>query len=321
VESDLAKTREPTPIERSRLSLAGLSIGDAFGELFFGPSDRAIEMIGHRLVPCGPWRYTDDTVMALSIIDVLAGQGRIDQDRLASLFASRYRIDPIRGYGRGAHEILQEIGRGASWRQVSCAVFAGQGSKGNGGAMRAAPIGAYFADDPDRVAAEAALSGQVTHAHLEGQAGAVAVALAAAWAWNHRRASDLPVPEELERPTSDPSLFEFVGSRLPPGPTRDGIDQAKDLAPATTVHEAARVLGSGERVLAEDTVPFCLWVASRHLDSYREALWEAVAGFGDIDTNGAIVGGIVILSAPPSTVPARWKESREPLPPGFEPPR
>ena len=40
--------------------------------------------------------------------------------------------------------------------------------------MRVAPLGAYFAEDVERAASEAHLSAQVTHAHPEGQAGAIA---------------------------------------------------------------------------------------------------------------------------------------------------
>lgn len=55
--------------------------------------------------------------------------------------------------------------------------------KETGGAMRVAPLGAYFADALSRVAKEAQASSRVTHFHAEGVAGTVATALAAAIAW------------------------------------------------------------------------------------------------------------------------------------------
>jgi ADP-ribosylglycohydrolase len=48
--------------------------------------------------------------------------------------------------------------------------------------MRVAPLGAYYADDLRKAAAEAVLSAEVTHTHPEGVAGAVATAVAAALA-------------------------------------------------------------------------------------------------------------------------------------------
>jgi hypothetical protein len=53
---------------RARLSLDGLSVGDAFGERFFGPPGEVLKRISRRELPDAPWTYTDDTEMALSIV-------------------------------------------------------------------------------------------------------------------------------------------------------------------------------------------------------------------------------------------------------------
>ena len=132
-------------MRRARLSLEGLSLGDSFGERFFVPPALAESLVERRVLPAPPWHYTDDTVMALSIVETLEVHGAIDQETLAQGFSRRYRADPGRGYGGMAHHILREIGAGAPWRRVSRAAFGGMGSMGNGGAMRAAPIGGYFA--------------------------------------------------------------------------------------------------------------------------------------------------------------------------------
>jgi ADP-ribosylglycohydrolase len=60
-------------------------------------------------------------------------------------------------------------------------------------------------------------------------------------------------------------------------------------------------------------VPFAIWSAAQHLDSYEEALWLTVSGLGDRDTTCAMVGGIVAMSAP-QTIPTVWREARERLP-------
>ncbi len=288
----------------ARLALDGLSVGDAFGERFFVHPIHVDRLIDERALPRSPWRYTDDTEMALGIMDVLVDHGSIDRDRLAGRFAARYMRDPQRGYGGGAHTILGEIARGESWREAAGRVFDGQGSMGNGGAMRVAPIGAYFADDVDAVVAQARASAEVTHAHADGQAGAIAVALAAAFAWRWRR-GDVDV-----RGTP---LIEWVLGRVPPGETREGLVAASATPHETAPREAARHLGSGARVLSWDTVPFALWCAGRHLDAFEEAMWTTVSGLGDRDTTCAIVGGIVALGAGPSAIPREWLDAREPL--------
>jgi ADP-ribosylglycohydrolase len=144
-------------MDRARLSLDGLSIGDAFGSQFFLPGAYA-KHCGSRTTPEGIWGYTDDTEMALGIVEVLERHGRIDQSTLAEVFARRYVADTYRGYGTMAHRILTAIATGTPWRDAAYSAFGGQGSMGNGSAMRVAPLGAYFADDLDRLCAEAAVS-------------------------------------------------------------------------------------------------------------------------------------------------------------------
>jgi ADP-ribosylglycohydrolase len=290
-------------MERARLSLDGLSVGDAFGERFFFPPN-VESLIERRAVPAPPWRITDDTIMALGIMEVLQGHAKVHQDELARVFARRYRLEPGRGYGATAKEVLAKIQEGVGWRKVAGAAFGGEGSMGNGAAMRVAPLGAYFADDLNRVVKEARASAQVTHAHPEGQAGAIAVALAAAWAWH--------IGEGVEEATPT-CLLELAIEYLPEGTTRQGLVQALDVPLDAPPENAAHVLGSGQRVTAPDTVPFTLWCACRHLDDYSEALWNTLAGLGDRDTTCAIVGGIVALSAGRESIPKDWLRAREPL--------
>ena len=176
------------PTERAWLSLEGLSVGDAFGERFFGVDEHVATLVERRAIPGGrTWRYTDDTEMALSIVEQLARAGSVDQDELANAFARR--MDPARGYGAGAYRILTHVREGGDWRRASRGNFRGDGPFGNGAAMRVAPLGAFFADDVERCADEARLSAEVTHSHEEGIAGAIAVAVAAALAWT-RHGSD-----------------------------------------------------------------------------------------------------------------------------------
>jgi ADP-ribosylglycohydrolase len=86
---------------------------------------------------------------------------------------------------------MQEINAGGKWRDTAANAFGGQGSMGNGGAMRVAPLGAYFGDDLASCAEEARASALVTHTHPEGVAGAIAVAVAAAMAWQLRDTSQI----------------------------------------------------------------------------------------------------------------------------------
>src|SRR5215475_6699438 len=200
-------------MRRAAQSLEGLSCGDAFGERFFLPDAVAVSLIEKRAVPAPPWFFTDDTVMALSILETLAEHREINPDALAVSYAGRY--DAGRGYGPAMHQLLPTIRRQPqSWRTEAAALFRGQGSFGNGSAMRVAPLGAYFADDPKRIAQQANLSSIPTHSHSEAVAGALAVAVATGLAWQMKNSGE---------PPNSQGFLEHVCQHLPSSYVRKGI--------------------------------------------------------------------------------------------------
>ncbi len=292
-------------LERMQLSLSGLSVGDALGETFFGAGSELKRRIERREVPPAPWRYTDDTEMALSIVDTLWRYRRLEPDALARGFAQRYT--PWRGYGAGAHQLLRSLQLGADWQTLAPQMFGGTGSYGNGAAMRVAPLGAYFADDLEAVRENAILSAQPTHTHPEGIAGAVAVAVAAALAYQVGEGESM-TPEQF---------LKQVAENVPDSETRSGINQAVEIPVTVSPIKVAKQLGAGYRISAQDTVPFALWCAARHLDDYEEAFWATISGLGDMDTTCAIACGIVALSARQPGIPQAWLEAREPFPDDF----
>ncbi|MEU6807406.1 ADP-ribosylglycohydrolase family protein, partial [Streptomyces neyagawaensis] len=170
-------------------SLYGLAFGDAFGDRWFGilRRDGDAALTARTLPREHPWRWSDDTAQALVLVrELVEGGGTVDQDRLALRLAAAYAADTHRGYGASMHDVLRRIGAGEPWREVVAGQFGGQGSWGNGAAMRVAPLGAWHAADLDAVAEQAARQGVVSHHHPEAVAGAVAVALAAAYATRGR---------------------------------------------------------------------------------------------------------------------------------------
>lgn len=212
-------------LRRALDSLRGLAVGDAFGACW--AADSAVMTSP---LPTGPWLWTDDTEMACSIVDVLARFGRIDQDALATSFVTHYDI--YRRYGPGTNRILRLL-------------RAGRGS-GRGHGATEPPCGSprsartSFADDIDRVIAEATASAEVTHTHPDGIAGAIAVAVAAATA-----ATYSPTEEWLDH----------VIEHTPDGTVRRGIRYAGKLLTSTDPHLAAAELGNGAQTSAADTVP------------------------------------------------------------------
>jgi ADP-ribosylglycohydrolase len=282
-------------LRRARVSLEGLSVGDAFGVLH-----------GIRRAPLRSpvWRWTDDSLMAFSIYHILRDYGEINQDALAQSFALRYVNSEKRGYGPGMRRLLPVVQTGGDWRKLAHDLFAGQGSFGNGSAMRVAPLGAYFADDLTRAVEQSRLSAEVTHAHSEGAAGAIAVAIAAAVACN---LSDQELPSRA-------AFIEAILPHIPASEVREGIARARGLVNGMTMRDAVAVLGNGSQVTCQDTVPFVLWCAGEALDNYEDALWLTASAGGDRDTTCAMVGGIVACYTGIEAIPLKWQQFREPLP-------
>ncbi|WP_446222141.1 ADP-ribosylglycohydrolase family protein [Nocardia sp. IBHARD005] len=286
-------------------SLEGLSVGDALGAQFFVPGRSVPDLLAGR-PPAAPWQWTDDTEMACSVYAEIRDRGGVDRDALAAAFAQR--CEPYRGYGPGTVVVLHEIRDGRPWAEAAGAVFDGRGSWGNGAAMRVAPLGAHFAGDPDRAAAQAAMSAELTHRHPEAIVGAMAVAVAAAHATGTR-----------EKGCAPDELLLAVEPYLVDGLTAHGVRRARQLL-GRTVAEAAYELGNGARVSAQDTVPFTLWVAATYLHDYPAAVCACVEAGGDADTTAAIVGGIVAAHTGTGNrertrgIPAEWLAAREPLP-------
>jgi hypothetical protein len=120
----------------------------------------------------------------------------------------------------------------------------------------------------------------------------------------------------------------------PAGEVRDGIARAAGFAfdvpaePAvrlvayraaivpfdTSLEPLVRALGNGSLITCQDTVPLCLRIAARHLDDYQSAVVAAIRARGDIDTNAAIVGGIVALATGAEGIPRDWRADREEVP-------
>ncbi len=272
-------------------------MGDALGSQFFVPAN--YPSLKRRELPPAPWQWTDDTEMACSVLAVLARHGRIDQDALAQSFAEHHDFD--RGYGPAVNRMLRLVREGGDWRELAAALFKGQGSWGNGAAMRIAPLGAWYADDPEQATHQAEISAYTTHQHREAVAGSMAVAAASAIAAGP---AGSVTPE---------ALLDGVIALVPRSAVQAGLRRARDMLDYGDATTVAAVLGCGRRTSAHDTVPFALWAAARHLDSFEEAFWTTAQAGGDVDTTSAIAGGVV-AAAERGAPPADWLQQTEALP-------
>ncbi|WP_144281308.1 ADP-ribosylglycohydrolase family protein [Chryseobacterium echinoideorum] len=282
-------------------SLMGISIGDAFGESFFGEENIIGTYIDQRIIPESTLDFTDDTIMAIAIFKSLEKFGKINQDFLAEEFTKNYYLDINRGYGPSMHQYFRTVKNGENWKEVSYSKFEGQGSMGNGGAMRASVIGAYFYDDFAKLKLNAEFSCEVTHANKEAIEGTKAIALAAAFS----------VQEKLGLiKLNQQEFIQKIQDELNDSDMKSKLNKALYLEGNPSIELLVKTLGSGIKMTAQDTVPIVIWMLSRYRNHFEECLWNTVSALGDRDTNCAMAGGVSILCCNENTTP-NWIEDVE----------
>lgn len=277
-------------VDRARGALLGTFVGDALGMPFEGAAPEAIpepvEMIAARL---GRGTYTDDTQMMIALAESLIERGRVDEEHLARAFQAAY--DPERGYGGGTRRVLELWAAGTPAAAAAGQVFDGEGSRGNGAAMRIAPVAVRFAHDPERLCDQAARSARVTHAHPVGVDGAVVQAATIRAAL---RGEDI-----LEAALSATQTEEL----------REGLRSVADLLAATPEAAApqARLESSSD---ARQSVCAAVYAALAH-PAFERAVSFAVGLGGDTDTVAAMAGAIAGARDGADSIPTRWLEALE----------
>ena len=156
--------------DRFRGSAMGTFVGDALGRVVEGWPAHAIRRSFGILEEMVDGIYTDDTEMMMGIMESLCEVEGFDPSLTARKFLRNF--NPTRGYGGRIYGVMDRLRKGVPWNEV------GTDSWGNGSAMRIAPIGFFFYDDPVKLREAAIQSSIITHKHSKGIAGAVAQATA-----------------------------------------------------------------------------------------------------------------------------------------------
>jgi poly(ADP-ribose) glycohydrolase ARH3 len=285
---------------RGALLLA--ACGDALGARFEGgPRVDPGTVERHLGDPPAELRWTDDTALALVLADHLARRrGTIYQDGLAAGFAAEWARNPDRGYGGGAAKLFAQLNSGTPWPQAARQLFGGQGSLGNGAAMRVAPVGLVADLDLSSVAELARRSAVVTHAHPLAADGAAVQALAVALAARLNRSAPVAVDRFGASITAHVREPEF----------RAALRQVCVLVRQRAAPEevAATV---GNDVTALGSVPAALTAFLRCPDDPREAVRFAICVGGDTDTIAAMTGALSGARCGEAELPALWTDRLE----------
>jgi ADP-ribosyl-[dinitrogen reductase] hydrolase len=270
----------PSIEDRFQGCLVGLAVGDALGMPFEGHAAWVVapfldQMRGfhestNRELRAGQW--TDDTQMSLCLARSLVRRGDADPEDIARAYLDWFVAGDVRGIGAATWGALNRLEAGVGCRESGTE---GEQAAGNGTAMRAAPLGLFYYNDPDRLREACALDAEITHRNAEAVAGSRAVAFLTA-----RLVGGASPGKEL----LDEMIHCVDGSRVAENLRRIPALLERKTDPL----EASRVLGVGGYVV--ETVArsaYCMWYAP---DDFATAVIAAVRAGGDTDTAGAITG-------------------------------
>lgn len=244
-------------------------------------------------------RWTDDTHMMMGLAESLVERKGFDGEHVMRTFIKNYEQEPWRGYASGPPTIFSMVRRGVPWNEASRRLFGGMGSFGNGAAMRVAPVGLLYHDDPGRLREVAEQQALLTHSHELGREGAVLQARAVSLALTARPPSlfdPCDFLEELRNFTAHPVYREKLG-------------KVKRLVEGGEPEEVVRELGNG--VEAHRSVPTAICSFLLNFRSFRASLLYATGLGGDRDTIGAMTGALSGAYHGEEGIPEEWREKVE----------
>ena len=264
--------------QQFRGTIMGLAVADAVAspwegvtpDLIFemGPADAIVAHESGKTI-----YYTDDTQMMISIAETLIECGEIVTETLMQRFVENYH--PDRGYGQGARQIINAAGHGEDWKAVASNLFGGEGSLGNGGAMRVAPLGMYFAHDLPRLAEQAETSSALTHHHEIGVDGAVLMAIAAALA-------AMSTGQPLDRNDFLTKLRKFAKTE----------EFQWQLGHALELDGSESLIAFGNSLEANRSVMTSILSFTGSPDDFESAISRAIGQGDDVDTLAAMTGAL-----------------------------
>jgi ADP-ribosylglycohydrolase len=281
--------------------LVGTAVGDALGLPAEGLSRQRIARRWrgewkHRLL-FGRGMISDDTEHMLFVAQALLAHP-VDVDGFRRSLAWKLRwwfLSLPAGIGFATLRAVLKLWLG--WPAHKSGVF----SAGNGPAMRAGIIGAYFYDNPSKRQEYVAASTLLTHTDPKALIGSLAVATMAAWGVAQRNGN--------EKQIDDLTFGLAVLGDEDNHQWRDLVDRIRtSLRRNDDIDKFAAELGLDKGVsgYVYHTVPVAIYACLKRRGAFGEALRAVLDLGGDTDTVGAIVGAMAGASVGRSGIPQSW---------------
>ena len=238
--------------------------------------------------------YTDDTHMTIGVVESLIQSRGFDGEHMAQTFIKNYEAEPWRGYGPGPPKVFRMIKSGEPWDSAASKIYRG-GSFGNGSAMRVAPIGLLYSNNPAKLREIAYKSSSITHSHELGKEGAAIQAYAVVLALN------TPSDEEIDREAFLLKLQNFAQTQL----YKEKIANTKELLGEQDRARVVAVLGNGIEAL--NSVPTAIYCFLKQPKSYKDSVIYAISLGGDTDTIASMAGAISGAYLDIEAIPQEWR--------------
>lgn len=275
--------------------LLGGAVGDALGLPMEGLSRRRAARLfpgplRHRLLP-GRGMCSDDTEHACMTAEALLRHPD-DAGAFARVLAWKLRwwlLGAPAGVGFATLRAILRLWVGVPPDR------SGVHSAGNGPAMRAPVIGAFFAADEARLRRFVRASTRLTHTDPRAERGALIIALAAAQAVRTGTAAGF-IDVALRESEPDEEL-------------RQTLSLAADHMGAGSSPAAfadAMGLSRGVSGYINHTVPAALYCWLRSPTSYEQAVAACIALGGDTDSTTSITGALTGATAGADAIPKAW---------------
>lgn len=233
-------------------------------------------------------QYTDDSQLARELLLSLVEHGRLQSVDYAGRIARLFRSGEVVGAGKATAEVALRLSEGVAPDEAGIPAP----SAGNGSAMRAAPIGLWYADEPDALIAAAREQSRITHQDIRCAAGAVAVAGAVALALRGGALQPEPFLAELAewvRAVDQTVAFDVfqLSSWVSLSPEAAATFMARaGLCPG---YEGEWQGISGYVV---SSVLWSLYSFLRSPSDFVQTIETAVAVGGDVDTTASMAGAM-----------------------------
>lgn len=328
--------------DRGRGALLGLAVGDALGTTleFSMPSVRPLPklitgphryMIGRGPFNLEPGQVTDDTQMACCLAASLMTRGAIDIDDVAARYLG-WRLHSF-DIGNLTSTALGQIAIGASPESAGMEVWLEdrRHPAGNGSLMRTAPIGVFFADQPEQRRLASLQDSAITHfdprCQIACAAFNAAIAEGVAGEADPRAMVDAARAEVgaaaaylmARYPDEQPCIRAAEGHLI------SDLDAASAPDPRLYGPDIHLLNHSG---FVRVAFRLAFWHLL-HVGTFEIAVVDVVNRGGDADSNGAITGALLGALHGESSIPADWrgavlgaltnKESTGPLADAYHP--